>query len=187
VHGDEPGGEGRTGVVVGAVADVRDLARFGAGQLHEPVEERGVRLLDAQARRAGDDVHGQAGRAGPSLELLVLVACEADDHPGLSQALEALERVGIEVVGRIHEALPCQRSFDAQMAPELPVLLPALDRLAERRPHDVRSDSGRVGHLAPVALLVDERLADIEDHRAHGHRLSPSPVAGIRARGPPAS
>ena len=60
-------------------------------------------------------------------------------------------------------------ALDAEVAPELPVLLAALDRHAERRPDDVRAEPAAARHLAPVALLVDERLADVEEDRADRH------------------
>ena len=49
------------------------------------------------------------------------------------------------------------------MTPQGGVLLAAGNRDAERRPDHVRLQSFSIGQPAPPALLVDERLADVED------------------------
>ena len=49
------------------------------------------------------------------------------------------------------------------------MLLAALDRLAERGPHDVRAETRGKGYLPPDPLLVDERLPDVEEDRANRH------------------
>jgi hypothetical protein len=51
------------------------------------------------------------------------------------------------------------------------VLLAARDGDAERGPHDVRLETGALAELPPPALLVDERLADVEERGRYRHRL----------------
>jgi len=36
----------------------------------------------------------------------------------------------------------------------------------------VRLEAGALAELAPPALLVDERLADVEEHGRYGHRCT---------------
>ena len=72
-------------------------------------------------------------------------------------------------VHRSHEGVrdlaPRGRALDAEVTPQRGVFLPALDRHAERGPDDVRLEIGAIGEAPPPALLVDERLADVEDDR----------------------
>ena len=61
---------------------------------------------------------------------------------------------------------------------------------AERRPDDVRTEPDRARHLAPVALLVDERLADVEEDRLQSRshdstRARSSRVVTLSSRGSP--
>jgi hypothetical protein len=49
------------------------------------------------------------------------------------------------------------------MAPQRVVLLSTGDGDAERGPDDVRLKAGTLGKLAPPALLVHERFADVEE------------------------
>ena len=91
--------------------------------------------------------------------------------PRRRRALEARQRV--RDTGRRSRSTmrpTRRRPLDAEMPPQLPVLLAALDRHAERRPDDVRADTGCRGDLAPVPLLVDERLADVEEDGADAPR-----------------
>lgn len=57
---------------------------------------------------------------------------------------------------------PLVRAIDAKVAPKRVVLLPALDRDTESRPYDMRLKAGTLGKLPPPALLIDERLSDVE-------------------------
>jgi hypothetical protein len=56
------------------------------------------------------------------------------------------------------------------VAPELIVLLTSRDGHAERRPDDVRLEPGTRGKNPPPALLIHERLADVEEDRLQRHR-----------------
>jgi hypothetical protein len=51
----------------------------------------------------------------------------------------------------------------SEVPPEVRVLLAASDRDAQRRDDHVRLHPGRGRDLAPVAILVDERLADVKE------------------------
>jgi hypothetical protein len=51
------------------------------------------------------------------------------------------------------------------------VLLAASDRDAQRRDDHVRLHPGRGRDLAPVAILVDERLADVKEDGLDPHRV----------------
>ena len=68
---------------------------------------------------------------------------------------------------------PIRGAVDAEMAPELVVLLATLDGHAERGPDHVRLEAGTLGEDSPPALLVDERLADVEEDglQRHGRSL----------------
>ena len=52
VERDESGLDCRRGVVVGPVADVRDLVSASPGKVDEALEEPRIRLSDSEARRA---------------------------------------------------------------------------------------------------------------------------------------
>ncbi len=109
-------------------------------------------------------------RARPGLHRPALVAGQPDEHARGAQALETRDRIRIEVDPLVVEPLPdAERPLDAEVVPERPVVFASLDRHAERREHDVRLETGCAGHLAPDPLLVDERLADVEEDRANRH------------------
>ena len=168
-------------VVVDAVADVCDLGCVDAGEPHQSGEERGIGLSHAKARRARDYVDGKARAARPGLERLALVPREPNRQAELPELMETGECVRIQILERVDDRVPRgRRALEAEMAPQLPVLLAALDRLAECSPDDLRADTRRAGHLPPVALLVDERLADVEEDDPDRH-VSATPADARRS------
>ena len=52
------------------------------------------------------------------------------------------------------------------------MLLAASDRDAERRPDDVRMSPVAPKNSSPAAILVDERLADVEEDGLQAQRIS---------------
>ena len=106
VDGDEPRGERRSRIVVGPVADVCDLGGGRADEVDEPLEERRVGLANAEAGRAGHDVDRELGGARPRFERGGLVPGDADEQRPGAQALEAFERVRVQVVGRVDDRFP---------------------------------------------------------------------------------
>ena len=156
VECDKPGCEGREDVVVDAVAYVRDLAGPRARKREEPLEKRGIGLADAEARRARHDVDEEPGGAHPLLHRGALVPGDAGEYTGRSHFCEGRPRVPVEIGLGVHDPSCGRGTLHAEMPPELPVLLAALDRLAEGRPDDVRLDARDARDLAPVVLLVDE-------------------------------
>jgi hypothetical protein len=67
----------------------------------------------------------------------------------------------------------------AEVAPECVVLLVARDGDAERGT-PVRLKVRSLAKLPPPALLVDERLADVEEHGRYGHRTSQALTLEVR-------
>src|SRR5919201_891470 len=171
VDGNEAGRVRGRDVVVEAIADVGDLVRSRAGGRNRPREELGRGLLDPPARRRGDHVHRQLQAARPLLELHALVAGDADEVAGVAQAFEARERIGIEVTQGVDDLV---RRVAAEKLEDAPVVLATRDDDAERGPDDVRSDAEPLRVRGPVAGLVDERLADVEEHGLHSHDATTS-------------
>ena len=190
VDRDETGGCRRHDVVVGSIADVGNLAGRATAGFDDACEEGGVGLANSKAGRPGDDVDRQPGRAGPALESSVLVAGQADEQPHRAHRLEALDGVRVQVVAVYTISSHALGRLDPEVAPEPEVLLAARDREAERGPDDVGTEPHRACHLAPVALLVDERLADVEEDRLQSRshdstRARSSRVVILRSRGSP--
>src|SRR6188472_788747 len=170
---DEARLDGGTGVVVGPVADVRDLVGGTPDKVDEVLEEPRIRLPDSEARRARDEIDGKR-LSGPRFERRRLVAGDPHDEPRCAQGAQARARIGIEIIRRVGECLRRLGPLDAQVPPKLPVLLSPLDRLAERSPDDLSGETCGSGKRAPVALLVDEGLPDVEEDRADAHDPSVS-------------
>src|SRR5947209_9564503 len=175
LNGDEPGLARGHDVVVEAVADVGHLVRSGAALGDDAGEELRRGLLDTPARRRGDDVDRQLLAACPLLELRALVAGDADEVAGAVQPLEARKRIGVEVLRGVDDLVA---RLAAEELEDAPVVLAARDRRAERGPHDVRGHTEPLGVLGPVARLVDERLADVEEHGLHSHDATNSRSEG---------
>jgi hypothetical protein len=181
VNRDEARGERRSGIVVRPVADVGDLPRRSSGELDESLEEPGVRLVNPETRGANDHVDVER-LARPSLHRGALVAGDPDEQAGRPQALEAVERVGVEILERVGDPVRHRRSLEAEVPPELPVLLAPFDRLPERGPQDMRAETCGSGVLAPVTLLVDEGFPDVEEDRTHPHGSLRSSNCSTRSR-----
>ena len=136
---------------------------------------RTPRLADDEMTSAGS-----VGVARPPLERRGLVADDPDAQPELADGLEAGDRVGVEIVAVVLEAVPPgRRPLDPEVPPELVVLLAALDRDAERRPDDVRLQPLPLGEHPPPPLLVDERLADVEEDRLQSHDSTSARSASV--------
>src|SRR5262245_44252988 len=167
----EQSGRGRRkDVVVHAITDVRDLVRRSLDELAHLREESRIGLADAEARRGRDDVGRQRRLTSPFLQGLRLIAHDPDAIPEPMHPLAAPPPGRSAVVGRIADLVPpAWRLAEPEMSPERIVLLSALDRDPERRPDDVWLQPGPRAQLAPPPLLVDERLADVEDDRAQSH------------------
>src|SRR5712692_9998087 len=70
------------------------------------------------------------------------------------------------------------------------MVLAALDHGAEDGEERELRDAGPVGPFAPVARLVDERLADVEHDRPHSHDATSSRSSGevtLTRRGSPST
>src|SRR5207302_437412 len=185
LNGDEPGLARGHDVVVEAVADVGHFVRSGAALGDDAREEFRRGLLDTPARRRGDDVDRQLLAACPLLELRALVPGDAEEVAGAAQPLEARKRIGVEVLRGVDDLVA---RLAAEELEDAPVMLAARDRRAERGPHDVRGHTEPLGVLGPVARLVDERLADVEEHGLHSHDATSSRSDGsatFSRRGPP--
>ena len=170
VYGDEACSRGRKNVVVDPIADISRLFRATAHELDDSREERGIRLAYSEARRRRDDIGGQRRLARPRLERLRLIADDPDAEPERAYPAQALERVGVEIVERVRDVVPpAVWLVDPEMPPESVVLLPALDRDAERGPDHVWLQARTLGEFTPPPLLVDERLADVEDDGLQSH------------------
>jgi hypothetical protein len=82
-----------------------------------------------------------------------------------------------QVVERVRETVPPPvGTVDSEVTPERVMFLSTLDRDAERRPDDVRPQAGAHSEFAPPALLVDERLADVDEDRLQPHRRALRPL-----------
>ena len=96
-------------------------------------------------------------------------------RPGarLTNRLEARHGVGVESSSSY--ARPCHQSVGRSIrdGTRLVVLLATPDGHAERGPDDVRLEAGALREDSPPALLVDERLADVEEDglQRHGRSL----------------
>ena len=75
---DESRRRGREHVIVDPVADVCDLTGGAAREFDTTLEEDGIRLANAEARRRRDDISRKLGVARPPLECGGLVADDPD-------------------------------------------------------------------------------------------------------------
>src|SRR5581483_4272888 len=179
-------------VVVDTVAHVRDPVRRGAGELDDVREEPRSRLLHAQALRRHDEVDVRPD------QLLVLdrhVPGRADDEPEPAQTREAGNGVRVPLV--LEEGTA--RWPDAEQLECAEVRLAVGDHRADERHQREPRHAALVGDALPVARLVDERLADVEDDRLYSHRDTRSRSSSVvtfssrtspsttRTRPPPAS
>src|SRR5439155_1119193 len=98
VHREHPRSPRGLDVVVDAVTDVRDLALREAALGADAGEKLGRGLLDAPAGRGRDEIDLDALASDPLLELVALVARDADVEAPRTQLRQTGERVGIEVV-----------------------------------------------------------------------------------------
>ena len=166
-------------VVVDAIADVGDLRCPAFHQLDDPGEERGLGLAHAQARRRRDDVGGKSRVTRPRLERFGLIPDDPGPQPELASPAEAVERVRVQILQRVRLLVPARRLGDSEMAPERRVLFPSGDRHAQRGPDDMRLQPAMICKPAPPALLVDERLADVEDDGLQSHDSTSARSAGV--------
>ena len=170
VDGHEPGGGGRKHVVVDPVTDVGDLARRTPAELDD-VGRRSAgsgfltpEVADEEITSAGS----AASLAHRSSALVWLPTMPTRARaPGDARGTRSRPGRGRELVRQlVHHVVG---SLDPEVPPELVVLLAARDRDAERRPDHVRLQTRSLGEEPPPSLLVDERLADVEEDGSQSH------------------
>ena len=145
--------------------------------------------------RLADDEMTSAGSAASRaqrLERLRLIPDDADPQAELAgRARGSRSRPGRG--RRASTGCSCHQPvglLEPEMAPERVVLLTPLDRDTERRPDDVRLQTGALGEPAPPPLLVDERLADVEDDCLQSHDSTSArsaEVVTLSSRGSPST
>ncbi len=81
-----------------------------SGELDESLEEPGVRLANPETRGAHDHVDVER-LARPRLHRGALIAGDPDEQAGRPQALEAVERVGVEILERVGDPVRHRRSL----------------------------------------------------------------------------
>jgi hypothetical protein len=110
-----------------------------------------------------------------------LVPHHADAQAGRPEVPQAGEGVGVEVrgvepparaPGLLGRPLPLEVEAGADQLEGAPVVLPPLDDDAERGEEVEGADAEPVGPRRPATRLVDQRLAQVEDHRLHRHGSS---------------
>ena len=165
VHRRKAGRERREHVVVHAVADVGDICRSAASASLTTSSKnlgsglRTPRLADDEMTSAGS-ADSRAQRSRSSVWLPTIPTRSPSAH-----RLEAGDRVRIEVVELVRDAVPpAVGPVDPELAPR-----------ARRAPHRARSSPREqptrraagappLTQHAPPPLLVDEGLADVEEH-----------------------
>jgi hypothetical protein len=178
----QPGGLGRDQVVVPVVADVDDLPLTAGSGLGDAAEERGIGLGDAPFGRGGDEVGGQAQLAEDPPGPGGLVPGDPDPQAHAAQRGQGRAHVGVKVGLAVSLpgpgllpalALGGQVEAGAEVLEGLRVVPPGRGHRAQHGGERVPGHADPIGPRLELPAVVEQRLADVEDHRDHGHARSP--------------